>query len=123
VKGTTSYGVLFRKEFHIDLVGFVDFDWTIDLNKRRSTTSMLFQVGCSLISWNNKLQPTITLSTTEVEYHFLPNAAKEITWLKFLLMKVHYFKKGSTKQFCDNLSNIKLVSNLVHHVKTKHIKL
>ncbi len=123
MKGITFYGVLFRKEFHIDLMGFVDSDWTIDLNKRRSTTSMVFQVGCSLISWNNKLQPIITLSTIEAKYHSLANATKEITWLKKLLMKLQYLKKGSTKRFCDNLSNIKLVSNLVHHVRTKHIEL
>ncbi len=73
---------------------------------------MLFQVGCSLINWNSKLQPIIALSTIEVEYHSLANAAKEITWLKALLIKFHYFKKGSTKKNCDNLSNIKRVINL-----------
>jgi len=112
VKGTISYGVFFQRKFHVNLVGFVDFDWTRELNKRRPTTNMLFQVGCSLINWSSKLQPIIALFTTEVEYHSLANAAKEITWLKPLLIKLHYFKKGSTKLFCDNLSNIKLVINL-----------
>ncbi len=73
---------------------------------------MLFQVGCSLINWSSKLQPTIALFTTEVEYHSLANVAKEITWLKVLLIKLHYFKKKSTIFFCDNLSNIKRVINL-----------
>ncbi len=112
MKGITSYGVLFQRNFHINLVGFVDYDWTRKLKKRRSTTGMLFQVGCSLINWSTKLQPTIALSTIEVEYHSLANVAKEITWLKPLLINLHYFKKGSTNFFCDNLSNIKRVINL-----------
>jgi hypothetical protein len=83
---------------------------------------MLFKVGCSLISWSNKLQPIIALSIIEVEYHSLANAAKEITSLRALLLKLHYFK-GLTKLFCDNMSNIKLVCNHVHHVRTTHIEL
>jgi len=106
----------------MDLVGFVDFNWTRELDKRKSTTNMLFKVGCNLISWSNKLQPTIALSTIEVEYHSLANATKEITSLKALLIKRHYLK-GLTKLFCDNMSNIKLVSNRVHHVRTTHIEL
>jgi hypothetical protein len=39
----------------MDLVGFVDFNWARELDKRRSTTGMPFKVGCSLISWSSKL--------------------------------------------------------------------
>ncbi len=50
------------------LVGYCDADWANDVEDRRSTIVFVFMMGGGTISWSNKRQPTITLSTTEAKY-------------------------------------------------------
>lgn len=40
------------------------------------------------VSWCSKRQPTVALSSTEVEYIALTLAAKEATWLRLLLTEL-----------------------------------
>ena len=44
---------------------YVDVDYAGDLEKRRSTTCYVFTLAGATISWMQKLQETIALSTTE----------------------------------------------------------
>ena len=37
------------------------------------------------VSWNNKLQPTVAVSTSEAEYMAAAQAVKEALWLRTLL--------------------------------------
>ncbi|KAE8665979.1 tir-nbs resistance protein [Hibiscus syriacus] len=50
-----------------------------DHDTRRSTTGYVFKLGSGTISWCSKRQPTISLSTTEVEYRAAAMAAQEST--------------------------------------------
>ena len=64
------------------VTSYVDLDYGGDLDKRRSLSSYLFTFGGTPISWKASLQPTTTLSTTEVEYMAITEAVKEGIWLK-----------------------------------------
>ena len=58
------------------VIGYVDSDYTGDLDKRRSTTGYLFMLGGCSISWKSNFQSIVTLSTIETEYVALREALK-----------------------------------------------
>ena len=68
--------------------GFVDLDFAGDLDKRRYTSSYVFTLAGGAISWMSKLQETVALSTTEVEYIVASHACKEAIWLRGLLREI-----------------------------------
>ena len=75
------------------------------------------------MSWSNKTQPTISLSSIEVEYKALTSATGEAIWLRHILEDVGTKQEQATRIQCDNQSSIKLAHNLVYHARFKHIEL
>ena len=57
------------------IVGFVDYDFAWDLDKRRSITGYVFALSRYTISWKASLQPIVALSTTK---------ASTLQWHKLL---------------------------------------
>lgn len=88
---------------------------------RRSTTDHVFKVVGGAISWLSRLQDIVTLSTTEVEYVALTEAAKEMIQLKRLLCKAGV-KQENYVVHCDSQSAIVLSKNAIYNFKTKHIE-
>lgn len=82
IRGTTEFGLWFKKGEEFRVEGYSDADYTTDLDRRRSVTGYLFQVGGNTVSWRSGLQPIVALSTTESEYMDLNEVAKEALWLK-----------------------------------------
>ncbi|XP_010256498.1 PREDICTED: uncharacterized protein LOC104596873 [Nelumbo nucifera] len=77
--GTQDIGLLFQNGLKGNkVVGYVDSDFAGDLDKRKSTTIYIFTLGQGPISWRSTLQDTVALSTTEVEYMAVVEAAKEV---------------------------------------------
>jgi hypothetical protein len=68
----------------------------------------MFSFGSGAISWSNKKQPTVALSSTEVEYRSEAIVACEVVWLQKLL--------SDLGQSVDAL-----VSNMLGH-KITHLK-
>ena len=104
----------------LELIGYVDYDFVSDSDKRRSLIGYVFLYGPSLISWKATLQSIVALSTTEAEYIALSEAVKEGLWLK-ILMKDFGIKQSIVKIYCDNQSTILLLKNSQYHSRTKHI--
>lgn len=102
---------------------YCDADYAGDLNGRRSTTGYVFKYGSSAISWCSKLQPTVSLSTTEAEYRAAAMAAQECVWLTRLFEDLNQRIKYQVQMLCDNMSAIKLAENPVFHARTKHIEI
>ena len=72
--------------------------------------------------WCSKKQPTVALSSTEVEYRGAALAACEIDWLCKLLDSLGLMVDYAVVLYCDNMSSIKLANNPMFHARTKHIK-
>ena len=49
------------------LKGYVDADWTGDLDGWKSTSRYLFIFAGGAVSWQSRLQKCVALSTTEAE--------------------------------------------------------
>ena len=77
-------------------------------------------LGSSLISWKTKKQPTISRSSTEVEYRSLAALTSELQWLKYLLSYLGFNHSQSIVVHCDSKAAIHIVENPIFHERTKH---
>ncbi|KAH9771353.1 Integrase catalytic domain-containing protein [Citrus sinensis] len=122
IQKTMDVGLLFERDDTLGqgVIGYVDYDYVGDLDKRRSTTGYVFTFAGGPISWKSTLQSTVALSTTEAEYMAITEAVKEAIWLQGLLENL-----GLTQEhinvYCDSQSAIHLTKNQVYHARTKHI--
>jgi hypothetical protein len=82
----------------------------------------MFSFGSGVVSWSNKKQPAIALSSIEVEYRGATIVTCEIIWLQKLLIDLGQLVDAHVVIYCDNISSILLVNNPVYHVKTEHIE-
>lgn len=121
VKGTTSYGLCYKRDGRNELVGFCDSSHGTDLCDGRSTTGMTFYFGNALISWNSQKQQTVALSSCESEFMAAAATACQAIWLKGLLSDLTGGKEETVTLRVDNQSAIALIKNPVFHGRSKHI--
>ena len=122
VQATIDYALFYAADGEINLYGYTDADWAGSATDRRSTSGYIFSFGSGAVTWSSKKQPTVALSSTEVEYRGATVAACEVAWLNKLLHDFGLQAHRKVVLNCDNLSSIQLARNPVFHVRTKHIK-
>ena len=69
------------------------------------------------------MQPTVSLSSTKVEYRVLTDATKDIIHFWRLFNELGIDTNAPTTLLSDNQSCIKLVKNPVLYARTKHIEI
>jgi hypothetical protein len=62
-------------------MGFSDSDYARDIDKRQSTTYVIFFLNNSPISWRSMKQKVIAQSSCETEYIATANATCQALWL------------------------------------------
>jgi len=82
----------------------------------------MFSFGSGAVSWSNKKQPTIALSSAEAEYKGATIVACEVVWLQKLLSYLGQLVDVPVVIYCDNISSILLANNPVYHARTNHIE-
>ena len=102
---------------------YADADFGGDVDGRRSTSGMVVKMGTGAISWASKLQPIVTLSTTEAEYVSATAAGQEILWLRNLFSELGFEPKGASTLHLDNQSALAVTRNPEHHGRMKHLDL
>ena len=75
------------------------------------------------MTWRNKKQNAVSLSSAKAKCRVLHHATTELTWLKFVLSELGFGLKKPMVLFCNNTTTIEIANNLVQHDQTKHIKL
>lgn len=121
LKGTTNFGVFYKKGEKSELAGFTDSDYAGDLDDRKSTSGYVFMLSSGAVSWSTKKQPIVTLSTTEAEFVAATSCASQAIWLRNILAELNFKQQKGTIIYCDNSSAIKLSKNPVLHGRSKHI--
>ncbi|KAM1049659.1 hypothetical protein ACFX2J_031226 [Malus domestica] len=113
-------GLQSDSNFENFVVGYVDFDYAGDLDKRRSTTSYLFTMAKGPVSWRFALQSTVALSITEAEYMVIAEIVKEAIGIHGLIKTLGIYQK-QVELHCDSQSAIYLSKYQVYHSRTRHI--
>jgi len=86
-----------------------------------STFGYCFLLAGGVISWGNKKQQLVALSSTESEYMALSKATIEVVWLRHLLNELGFPQSNSTIIYFDNQSTIALSKNTTYHFRGKHV--
>jgi hypothetical protein len=89
----------------------------------KSTSGYCTFLGCNLLLWASKKQPTISRSSTESEYKALANATAELMWIQSLIKELGVFLKSPPTLYCDNIGATYSTSNPIYHERAKHIEI
>jgi hypothetical protein len=87
---------------------------------RRSMTGYVVMVNGTAVSWGSSLQRCVALSTMESEYIAACQCAREVVWLKGLLMDMGVTMKPICL-FCDNEAAVSLCKNHMTTARSKHV--
>ncbi|XP_016670018.1 uncharacterized mitochondrial protein AtMg00810-like [Gossypium hirsutum] len=82
LKGTTKFGIFYKKGGEDELVAYTDSDYVEDTKDRKSTSGYVFLLSSGAISWSSKKQPVVSLSTIEVEFVATTLCAFQAVWLQ-----------------------------------------
>jgi Reverse transcriptase (RNA-dependent DNA polymerase) len=107
LKGS-KFGLYYDGDADTDLTGYADANFAGDVGTRKSTTGYVFMYQGCAVSWRSKLQPIVTLSTTEAEYVALCSAAQEAVYLRRLFESIGELQSEATVNFEDNMSTMAL---------------
>jgi hypothetical protein len=122
IKHTLQCGIFYETKSQLQVHGYTDADWAGNVSDKRSTSGFMFSFGSGAISWSNKKQPRVALSSMEAEYRSAAIAACEVVWLQKLLSDLGQSMDAPVVIYCDNINSILLANNLVYHARTKHIE-
>ena len=75
------------------------------------------------MSWFNRKQKSVALSSSEAEYMAASQSSCEAIWLCKMLVGLFGQRLRPTVIYCDNQSCIKLTENPVFHDRSKHIEI
>jgi hypothetical protein len=123
LQGTVGYGLRYASSVDLSLQGYVDADWAGSTMDWKSTSNYCFTLGSVMVSWCNRKQSSMALSTVEAEYIALTVAVCKAVWLRKLLIDLFDHEMDPTTIHCDNQSCVKLSKNLVFHDRSKHIEI
>eukprot|EP00253_Pinus_taeda_P035309 PITA_35309 len=92
LRGTSQYGLWYKRKKRVELQGFIAADWR-----------------------------SVALSSAEAEYMAASQAACEAIWMRKILVGLFGQRMDPTVIYCNNRSCIKLSENRVFHDRSKHI--
>ncbi len=130
VRGTIDYTITYEGPrdgetvgdgMGLEPYGYVDADYTGDVDGWRSTSGYVFMIAGGPVSWSLKLQSVVAQSTTESEYIALAQGSKQAMWMKEIRIPI----KRPIMLRDDNLRSISLTENtkklaLVKHINVKY---
>ena len=120
LQGTQNYGLWYPRNIDLTLHAYIDVDWAGSVNDRKSTSGGAFFMGSRLVSWFNKKQSSIALSTAEAEYVVAASCCTQLLWM---MQTLKYFQIACTPPIsilCDNTSaiNIQIILSCIQRPST-----
>jgi len=116
-------GILLSNSSDCSLIAYADSDWATCAQSRRSITGYYITLGGCPISWKSNKQPTIFLSSAEVEYRALNMVVAEISWLIRILADLGLLISSPIPIYCDRKASLHIARNPIFHERTKHIEI
>eukprot|EP00253_Pinus_taeda_P020550 PITA_20550 len=100
---------------------FRDADCAGSVDDRKRTSDGAFYMGSQLVSWFNKKQSLIALSTAKAEYVAVASCCTQLLWIIQTLQDIQITYTLPISILCDNTSAISISENPVMHSNTKNI--
>ncbi|GAA5982200.1 hypothetical protein JCM11641_006222 [Rhodosporidiobolus odoratus] len=128
--GNVSLGLRYSaapSSFSADLLtAWIDSDHAGDRDTRRSVSGYVFGIGwdslwSTAVSWMSRRQKSVAISSTEAEYVALSETAREVLWLRALLLDLGYPPTSPTLIRGNNSGSLLLATHPTSHFRTKHI--
>ena len=85
LRGIVEYGLRYIGDGEVKLHGCTNLDWPGSASERKSTLGCFFNLGSMIISWFNRKQTFVVLSSVVVEYMGVSTTSCEAIWLHKLL--------------------------------------
>ncbi|KAL8104492.1 hypothetical protein AgCh_028637 [Apium graveolens] len=123
LKAAPGKGVMFTNNEHLGVESYTNADWVGCLDDRRSTSGYYTFVGCNLVTWRNKKQLVVALSSAEAEYQAMARGVRELLWIRLFLTELGLTSDTPMKLHCDNKSAIAIAHDPVQHDRAKHIEI
>lgn len=93
MQGAVRFGLLYKKAVKLDLMVFIDNDYTRDQDDKKNTSRYIFMMGSGIILLSLKKQPIISLSTIEVKFVAETYLACQAIWLRKILKELYFATK------------------------------
>ena len=113
LRGTSGYGLWYRRSDEVKLHGFTDADWAGSPTDRKSTSGGIFSIGSTTVSWYSKKKISMALISAEAKYMAASLAACGAIWMRKILVNLFGSHLDPTVIYCDNQSCIKLSVNQI----------
>ena len=122
LKSSPGKGLMFSKNNHLKIKGYIDVDWAENIAYRKSTLGYFTFVGGNFVIWRSKKQKVVALSSAEAEFRGMVKGLCELLWLRNLLIEIGFAPIGDMTLLCDNKVAIDNSHNPVQHDRTKLVK-
>ena len=87
----------------------------------RLTGGFAICIGRAAVQWGSRLQPHVSLSSTESEYTIALKVACEIMWMRYLLEEIGYDMTRPSPLLVDNQSALQVAKHPEHQSTMKHV--
>ena len=68
LKSSPGKGLMFSKNDHLNVDGYIDADWARNITDRKSTSGYFTFVGGNLVTWRSKKQKVVALFSAKAEF-------------------------------------------------------
>jgi len=122
LKGTTGMRLVYSRSSAPDLfTTYSDADLSGNPDNSRSTGGFAICIGGGAIQWGSRLQPHVSLSSTESEYTTASKVGCEVMWMRYLLKELGYDVSRPSPLLVDNKSAIQVAKHPEHQSTMKHV--
>jgi hypothetical protein len=122
LKGTVNTKLVYSQPSSPDLfTTYSDADLSGNPDNSRSTGGFAICVSGGATQWGSRLQPHVSLSSTESEYTTASKVGCEIIWMRYLLDELGYDTTRPSPLLVDNKSAIQVLKHPEHQSTMKHV--
>lgn len=124
LKSSPDKSILFSKHRHLDIKGYTNLDFARSKVDKKFTSRYLTFLKGNLVTWKNKKQNVISLSSAKHEYCALHHAIiTELSWLEILLCDLGLSLNKPMNMFCDHTAAIVVANSPIQNDQIKQIEL
>ena len=102
-------------------VTYSDADLSGNPDNLRSTGGFAICMGGGTVQWGSRLQPHVSLSSTESEYTIASKVACEVMWMRYFFEEIGYDMTRPSPLLVDNQSAIQVAKHPEHQSTMKHV--